>query len=58
LLYIPNSILTTDFDGFPTLISPLIGLAAFIIVSMMTGKNKATREYVNPEARETQLYHR
>ncbi|MEO1340483.1 MAG: sodium:solute symporter family protein [Cyanobacteria bacterium J06635_13] len=58
LLYIPNSILTADFDGFPTLISPLIGLAAFIIVSMMTGKNKATREYVNPEARETQLYHR
>ncbi|MEO0925730.1 MAG: sodium:solute symporter family protein [Cyanobacteria bacterium J06643_13] len=58
LLYIPNSILTTDFDGFPTLISPLIGLAAFIIVSMMTGKNKVTREYVNPEARETQLYHR
>lgn len=58
LLYIPNSILTTDFDGFPTLVSPLIGLAAFIIVSMMTGKNKTTREYVNPEAREAQLYHR
>ncbi|MEL6500682.1 MAG: sodium:solute symporter, partial [Cyanobacteria bacterium J06623_1] len=58
LLYIPNSILTTDFDGFPTLVSPLIGLAAFIIVSMMTGKNRATREYVNPEAREAQLYHR
>ncbi len=42
LLYIPNNILTADFDGFPTLISPLVGLAAFIIVSMMTGKNKAT----------------
>ena len=58
LLYIPNNILTTDFDGFPTLISPLVGLGAFIIISMMTGKNKPTREYVNPKAKETQLYRR
>ncbi len=58
LIYIPNNILTADFDGFPTLISPLVGLAAFIIISIMTGKNKATREYVNPKVRETQLYRR
>lgn len=39
LFYISNNIFTKDFDGFPTLISPLVGLAAFIIVSLMT-KNK------------------
>ncbi|WP_072622425.1 sodium:solute symporter family protein [Spirulina major] len=37
LLYIPNPIFTPDFDGFPTLISPLVGLAAFVGVSLMTG---------------------
>jgi Na+/proline symporter len=37
LLYIPNPIFTPDFDGFPTLISPLVGLAAFIGVSLLTG---------------------
>ncbi|NCJ05816.1 sodium:solute symporter [Synechococcales cyanobacterium C] len=36
LLYIPNSIFTPDFDGFPTLISPLIGLVVFIGVSLAT----------------------
>lgn len=36
LLYIPNSLFTIDFDGFPTLISPLVGLFAFIIVSKLT----------------------
>ncbi len=36
LFYIPNPIFTKDFDGFPTLISPLIGLAAFIGVSLLT----------------------
>ncbi len=36
LFYIPNEIFTSDFDGFPTLISPLIGLAMFIIVSNLT----------------------
>ncbi|MCC0179377.1 sodium:solute symporter family protein [Waterburya agarophytonicola K14] len=58
LLYIPNNILSTDFDGFPTLISPLVGLAAFIIVSMMTGKNQATRERVGSREREKQMYRR
>ena len=41
LLYIPNDIFTPDFDGFPTLISPLVGLAAFIIVSSLTKGSKA-----------------
>ena len=36
LLYIPNPIFSPEFDGFPTLISPLIGLAAFIIGSNST----------------------
>ncbi|MBX2863989.1 MAG: sodium:solute symporter family protein [Leptolyngbyaceae cyanobacterium MAG.088] len=36
LLYIPNGVFTIDFDGFPTLISPLVGLIAFVIVSKMT----------------------
>ena len=41
LLYIPNDVFTADFDGFPTLISPLVGLAAFIIISSLTKGNKA-----------------
>lgn len=36
LLYIPNGLFTLDFDGFPTLISPLVGLVAFVIVSKLT----------------------
>lgn len=36
LLYFKNPIFTADFDGFPTLISPLVGLAAFIGVSLLT----------------------
>jgi SSS family solute:Na+ symporter len=36
LLYIQNSIFTSDFDGFPTLISPLIGLVIFLIISNKT----------------------
>ena len=58
LLYIPNSIFTTDFDGFPTLISPLVGLAAFVIISNLTGGNKAIRERVRSEERETPMYRR
>ncbi len=38
LLYIPNSLLTADFDGFPTLISPIVGLIAFVVVSKRTYK--------------------
>jgi len=46
LLYIPNPLFTADFDGFPTLISPLLGLAAFVIVSLMTqgGQRRAQEE--------------
>jgi len=36
LLYIPNGIFTLDFDGFPTLISPLVGLVAFVVISNLT----------------------
>ncbi|WP_319418819.1 sodium:solute symporter family protein [Pleurocapsa sp. FMAR1] len=56
LLYIPNDIFTADFDGFPTLISPLVGLTAFIIVSNLTGGNKATRERARSSKREAQIY--
>ncbi|ELS03088.1 Na+/proline symporter [Xenococcus sp. PCC 7305] len=56
LLYIPNNIFTADFDGFPTLISPLIGLAAFIIISNITGGSKSTRQRLRQEEREAQLY--
>ncbi|PSN15747.1 sodium:solute symporter [filamentous cyanobacterium CCT1] len=38
LLYFPNGLFTADFDGFPTLISPLLGLAAFVAVSLLTHK--------------------
>ena len=36
LLYIPNTIFTNDFDGIPTLISPLIGLILFFGISHLT----------------------
>ncbi|MGD1942911.1 MAG: sodium:solute symporter family protein [Leptolyngbyaceae cyanobacterium] len=36
LFYIPNDLFTLDFDGFPTLISPLVGLIAFVIGSKLT----------------------
>lgn len=36
LLYFPNSLFTVDFDGFPTLISPILGLVAFVVVSKLT----------------------
>ena len=56
LLYVPNSIFTTEFDGFPTLISPLVGLVAFIIVSGMTYKNKISKQRVQSEEREAEVY--
>ncbi len=36
LFYIPNGLLSESFDGFPTLISPLVGLIAFVVVSNLT----------------------
>ncbi len=56
LLYIPNNIFTADFDGFPTLISPLVGLAAFIIISNLTRGSKVTPGRVQSEAREASVY--
>lgn len=58
LLYIPNGLFTADFDGFPTLISPLVGLAAFIIVSNLTAGSRITRERVLAEERERQMSRR
>ena len=58
LLYIPNNIFTADFDGFPTLISPLVGLAAFIIVSNLTGGSRDTARRVRTENREMPTYRR
>ena len=58
LLYVPNNIFTADFDGFPTLISPLVGLAAFVIISNMTGGRRKIRERVRTEEREVSAYRR
>lgn len=44
LLYIPNSIFTSDFDGFPTLLSPLVGLVAFVVVSKLTSDPPTPQE--------------
>ncbi|MGK7934227.1 MAG: sodium:solute symporter family protein [Xenococcaceae cyanobacterium] len=56
LLYVPNNIFTTEFDGFPTLISPLVGLAAFVIGSGMTHRNKISKQRVQLEEREAEVY--
>ena len=58
LLYIPNSIFSADFDGFPTLISPLVGLAAFIIVSNLTGGDRSNRRRSRTEETEVPMYRR
>ena len=36
LFYIPNGLFSESFDGFPTLICPLIGLIVFVVVSNIT----------------------
>ena len=51
LLYIPNEIFTADFDGLPTLISPVIGLIAFIIVSKKTRRTIPQSQSQRVEAR-------
>jgi len=57
LLYIPNNIFTSEFDGFPTLISPLVGLSAFIIVSHFThGGGKLKRQQLPIDERQPQLH--
>ncbi len=40
LLHISNNIFTKEFDGIPTLLSPLIGLVVFIVVSHLTSKRQ------------------
>ena len=44
LLYVPNGLFTIDFDGFPTLISPLVGLLAFVIVSKLTYREQRSEQ--------------
>ena len=51
LFYIPNDLFTLDFDGFPTLISPLVGLIAFVIGSKLT-YNPLTAEQDRAKLRE------
>ncbi|MBD0268634.1 MAG: sodium:solute symporter family protein [Cyanobacteria bacterium Co-bin8] len=49
LLHISNGLFTPDFDGFPTLISPLVGLVAFVGVSNLTYKP------LSPEQQQAEL---
>lgn len=51
LLYIPNGLFTADFDGFPTLISPIVGFIAFAVVSKKTYQ-PAPIEQVQAQVRE------
>lgn len=46
LLHVPNELFTIDFDGFPTLISPLVGLVVFVLVSKFTYRPKQPGETV------------
>ncbi|HET7480102.1 MAG TPA: sodium:solute symporter family protein [Rubrobacteraceae bacterium] len=39
LLYIPNKIFSASFDGIPTILSALVGLAAFVGVALATQKS-------------------
>ncbi|HHP7232576.1 MAG TPA: sodium:solute symporter family protein [Xenococcaceae cyanobacterium] len=55
LLYIPNNLFTADFDGVPTLISPLVGLIAFIVVSNFTKGSQQNLKYQEPERSKVQL---
>jgi Na+(H+)/acetate symporter ActP len=50
LFYIPNPIFTSDFDGFPTLISPIVGLAVFLVVSNLTYKSPLAVEQAVTQA--------
>ena len=51
LLYIKNTVFTADFDGFPTLISPLVGFLVFVIISKMTNSGQRLKS----DVREQQL---
>ncbi len=53
LIYIPNPLFSSTFDGFPTLISPILGLVAFVVVSQVT-----YRRPVNVESPEQELARR
>lgn len=56
LLHIPNNIFSESFDGFPTLISPLVGLVVFVVVSNLTDGGRDTRRRVPSEEREEAVY--
>jgi len=36
LLYVPNGLFAASFDGLPTLLSPLVGLAVYVAVTLAT----------------------
>ncbi|MGF1516107.1 MAG: sodium:solute symporter family protein [Elainellaceae cyanobacterium] len=40
LLYLPNNFLGADFDGLPTLLSPLLGFVVFVTVSLLTHQDE------------------
>jgi SSS family solute:Na+ symporter len=41
LLYIPNDLLTVDIDGWSTLISAVIGIGTFVLVSFLKPRSEA-----------------
>ncbi|PSN19247.1 sodium:solute symporter [filamentous cyanobacterium CCP5] len=55
LLYIPNSLFTPAFDGFPTMICPLIGLVVFVVVSHFTYKPLAAQQVPIPSSEEMRV---
>ena len=48
LWHIPNEIFTPAFDGVPTLISPIVGFVAFVLVSRGTKRNELVTEMTRP----------
>lgn len=54
LLYVPNDIFTSDFDGIPTLLSPLVGLVVFLLVSHRTCRPGQDRQELEPELQQLQ----
>lgn len=58
LLYFPNPVFTDGFDGLPTLISPLVGFALFLIFSNLTYERNRVRVAEEQSARELQSLNR
>ena len=43
LLFVQNDIFTASFDGLPTFIAPVVGLAVFLVVAYATKDSYGTR---------------